>query len=337
MNIKQRYLGGNHIMPISSAVKIFGLLTIGLLLATPARANFCDECIVTTDPVPADWEDQEKATTRKPDNLTPEEIAKTLVLSSNVARVGYDFSDAIIAKWETPLRVRIVGVDGKDLPLDQQPGDIIAGFLQRLSRDTDIPISITTQEKKDNNVSIVAGVLPSNSSSEVQRTLNNGSVVGTQAPFVVADDFASIQGVPSMNAVSRTLAGAWLNKSDDNGRWFSNATFDIGTQQSLHTIAGTYRVGAEIKACALILNHGKASERNMASIVLRLSRDMPDCLGMDAGRVGALYPDRDIRLKMSSANALHQRYFLKLLYLSTKAGMSAESAEEAAAEHINSK
>ncbi len=308
-----------------------------LMFASPVQANFCDECIVTTDPVPANWEDREKASTRKPENLTPEEIAKVLVLSSEMPRTPNEAVDSRISKWETPLRVRIIGVNGNDLPLDQSPGDVIAGFLQRLSRDTDIPISITTLAKKDNNVSIVAGVLPSNTSKEVPNTDNMKITAESQAPFLVAEDFASIQGVAGMNDATQTLAGAWLAKSDDQGKWFNRIRFDIGIGYAYHRFAGVYRVGAEIKACTLILNHGKASEKNMASVVRWMDRYMSDCLGMDVYKVGELFPDREKRLLMSSSSAKYQRYFLKLLYQSMKAGMAAEVGEKAALEYISHK
>lgn len=324
-------------MPTFSTVKMLRILTVGLLLASPTQANFCDECIVTTNPVPADWEDREKASTLKPDNLSPEEIAKVMVLSSRMPLVPNGAPDERISKWETPLRVRIVGVDGNDLPLDQSPGDVIASFLQRLTRDTGIPISITTLNKKDNNVSIVAGVLPRNTNKKVPNVDNMKIVAESQAPFNVADDFASLHGVTDMNAVTRMLASAWLGKSDAQGKWFSDISFDGGMRHAFLTFTGVYRVGAEIKACALTLNHSKASEKNMASIVRRLNSGMPTCLGMDASRVGSLYPDREVRLQMSSSNAKYQRYFLKLLYQSTKAGMSVNTSEKTALEYLNSK
>ncbi len=330
-------------MSLPRITKIFmgSLLALSLLPAVPTLANFCDECIVSSDPVPADWENQEKASTLKPDNLSPEEIAMVLALSSRIPPVLNGAADTRISKWETPLRVRIVGVDGNDLPLDQSPGDVIAGFLQRLSRDTAIPISITTLAKKDNNVSIVAGVLPSNTSKEVPNLENMKITAESQAPFLVADDFASIQGVVGMNATSRTLAGAWLGKGDEQGKWLSGISFGagFGYAHADHTLNASYRVGAEIKACALILNHSKASENNMASIVRRLSDEMPTCLGMYADRVWTHYSGDNKKQKemMHFSSARQGRYFLKLLYQSTKAGMSAESAEKAALEHLISK
>ena len=308
-----------------------------LMFASPAQANFCNECIVSSDPVPADWEEWEKASTLKPDNLSPEDIAKVLALSSRMPPVLNGAADTRISKWETPLRVRIVGVDGNDLPLDQSPGDVIAGFLQRLSRDTDIPISITTLAKKDNNVSIIAGVLPSNTSKEVPNSENMKITPESQAPFLVANDFASIQGVAGMNAASRTLAGAWLARSDDQGKWFNRISFGSGFGHARHNFTGVYRVGAEIKACALILNHSKASEKNMASIVKRLNEEMPTCLGMYADRVWTLYSGDNKKQKemMHFAAARQGRYFLKLLYQSTKAGTSANEAEKAILQHIN--
>lgn len=325
-------------MPMLKTSRIFlgSFLALGLLAAMPAQANFCDECIFSSDPVPADWEDQEKASTLKPDNLSPEEIAKVLALSSGMPRTPNEAVDSRISKWKTPLRVRIVGVDGKDLPLDQQPGDIIAGFLQRLARDTDIPISITTQEKKDNNVSIVAGVLPRNTSKDVPHLDGNDIVPGTQAPFAVATDFARLDGVKGLDATTRTLAGAWLGKSDEQGQWFSDMSFDGGLKYAYHTFTGVYRVGTDIKACALILNHHKASEKNMVSIVRRLNTGMPNCLGTNVYGVWRHYSgdNKEQKEKMHFAAARQHRYFLKLLYQSTKAGMSAESAEKAALEHI---
>ncbi len=327
-------------MPLLRISKTFGylitnsLLGLTLLPASPARANLCDECFVTTNPVPADWEEREKASTHKPDNLSPEEIAKVLALSSRMQPSRDGVVDSRISKWETPLRVRIVGVDGSDLPLDQSPGNVIAGFLQRLSRDTDIPISITTLAKKDNNVSIVAGVLPSNTSKEVLNSNNRKITADSQTPFLVADDFANIQGVAGMNDTSRKLAGAWLARSDDQGKWFNRISFGSGFGHARHNFTGVYRVGAEIKACALILNHSKASVKNMASIVKRLNEEMPTCLGVDSTRVGLLYTDLDTRLKMTSAYAIYSRYFLKLLYHNTKAGTAVHDAEKAALEYI---
>ncbi len=326
-------------MPIFSTVKMLRILTIGLLLASPARANFCDECIVTTNPVPSDWEEREKASTLKPDNLSPEEIAKVMVLSSRMPTVPNAAVDERISKWETPLRVRIVGVDGNDLPLDQSPGDVIAGFLQRLSRDTDIPISITTLEKKDNNVSIVAGVLPRNTNKEVPNVDNMKIVAESQAPFNVADDFASIQGVASMNVASRTLAGAWLGKSDEQGKWFSDISFDGGLGHAFLTFPGVYRVGAEIKGCMLTLNSSKAAEKNMAEIVRRMDEYMASCLGMNVYGVWRFYSgdSKQQKERMNFAAGRQGRYFLKLLYQTSKAGMNAGAGEKAVLEHINHK
>lgn len=326
-------------MPTFSTVKMLRILTIGLLLALPSQANFCDECIVTTNPVPADWEDQEKASMLKPDNLSPDEIAKVMVLSSRMPVSPNGAPDERVSKWETQLRVRIVGVDGNDLPLDQSPGDVIAGFLQRLSRDTDIPISITTLAKRDNNVSIIAGVLPRNTNKEVPNVHNMKIVAESQAPFLVAEDFASIQGVAGMNAVSRTLAGAWLGNSDEQGKWFSEISFDGGMAHAFLNFPGVYRVGAEIKACMLTLNHSKAAEKNMESIVRRMDEYMANCLGMNVYGVWRLYSGDNKKQKemMHFAAARQGRYFLKLLYQTSKAGMMVEAGEKAALEYINHK
>ncbi len=259
------------------------VLLIGLLLALllPSAGWSCDNCPTTMPPKNHEWaydgnsfsrkifpqlktnddhkkqQNMVKTRTQRPASVSSEDIAKLLAVSSRKYVSKLDFGTTRITKWETPLRVRILDGTGEDLPDDYYQRKSIAAYLEHLSQDIQFPISITTRDNNDNNVSLIIGMLPRDYDKEMRVSdARNAHLELIAPPFVVKDEFGAILGVSSMDDAQKKLANIWLGKKGTRGEWHGQIEFSNIYDVDLLPIY----VPEGRRVCSKILNEGADDE-----------------------------------------------------------------------------
>lgn len=326
------------------------ILLLALLL--PAVGWSCDNCPTTMPRKNLEWiydgnsfsrkfiprlrtsdgnavYDGETVHSRKPQGVSIDEISRFASLASTKNKSSQSYDEVIIAKWETPLRVRILDASGDDLPEDHYQRKAIVTYLAELSKDIEFPIGVTTRDKQDNNVSLIIGMLPRDLSKE-KRVVDARHEL-TVPPFVVDDSFGAIMGVPSMNQEQKNLANAWLGRAGKLGRWNSNMMFDAaaGFYHPMQKFYSVYSVNSEIQSCVMLFGRSQIDANDVNSILTDLGSWMPKCLGLDNMSAANYYPDLGQWTHLKDIMNRHKTYILKLLYKNTKAGMTAASAQKA--------
>lgn len=236
---------------------------------------------------------RESTAKTRPEKLTDEEIAEWLVVGSSRTTKLKDPKTRIF-KWDGPLRVLIQDQDGKDMDLSVYPGSMIKQYLTTLAGYTKIPLSITTAEAKDNNVSIVM-------------------TKAWQDPIIVGEAGA-LRGVSEIQPEDRTfgeirispdLPKGWLPKGPvDNTDYCDWGCFPpFGSYRIFH-------VDHTIKACKILIRTTTSIletwERIPTALWGVLNSQMINCLGVQSHLISY---NRD---PQTFSN--HSFFFLRYLY-----------------------
>ena len=171
-------------------------------------------------------------------------------------------------------------------------------------------------------------MLPRNYNKEMRVSdARNAHLELTAPPFVVNDEFGAILGVSSMDDAQKKLANIWLGNKGTRGEWHGKIEFsNIYDVYPLQKHLATYSVDAEIQSCVMIFGREQIEANDVNITMATLEEWMPKCLGLDVQKLRDYYTDHPKRSKLSATLQNNERYFLKLLYNYTKAGMPIPAA-----------
>jgi hypothetical protein len=303
-------------------------LSLVFLLTLPvnAHANFGFGCSDHSQREPIDWGYREKKSNEKPSDLTPEEIAQAAVISSIFPQKIPDYATAVISKMDAPLRILLQHGNGDDLDLSTSPGKEIEAYFKRLSHDIGIPITLTTRDKKDNNVSIVLARAPV---KDFDCDNWNEPVIGWDKIDFMTTQTGAIMGVPELDAKTRTLESAKHELVNRYGKWHT-LIYTIGGVggHEVPTFHSRYMMEERIGACLIFIDIN-VNGNKIEDFVLSIIDDyIKDCARLSNSTAFMLRKtDRIKERKLSNAYNGHERYFWRLL-APIKSGMSAPEAEK---------
>ncbi len=246
--------------------------------------------------------------------LTSKEIAQALAMSSFAPQKMRKYGTATIVRWEEPLRVRLVDEQDNDIDQNTNMTKQVINLLRTRSQDTGLLISITTREKKDNNVSIVfknsqnlAGT------SERKEIIVNGVKDSGTQPVSPAkinlQAIGTIEGVSMLKGEDRTLSAA-LNPyaGPSDGGW-------SGQQIGMRHPVSVYYSPTGIKSCMIVLSvDGFGSFYNSEENIWRLDPYVTECLGINTRVVHRYALNFETLTKFEEVLRENSTYFIKLLY-----------------------
>jgi len=283
--------------------------------------NHCDFPVSIMNPI--DWMAQEKESNEKPPDLTPEDIAQAAVMSGMTPHNQVNYAEAIITKMDAPLRILLQHGNGDDLDLSTSPGKEIEAYFKRLSHDIGIPITITTRDKKDNNVSII---LARNFMHRFDCVAEEPAV-GRDKIDLDTTQTGAIMGVTELDANTRTLEAANNNKFNQSGAWKGSTMMFPVEGHKAPSFSRQFIAKEEIKACIIFIDtyfdHSDVVDR----VISNINYSVRSCGGISEYWTSRFKIDTVRRQKLFNALARHQRYFWKL-FAHIKSGMSAPDTEK---------
>ncbi len=328
------------------------VLVFGLLLALPVAAFECKNCIHSTPSAqPLDWNEWKRTSGLKPAFITEDEMVRGMVAGSLAPQRQPDYATATIARWETPIRVRLLDGNDDDLPLDESPGKEIAYYLRNIGRELGLTITITTREKQDNNVSIVLGRMPKpNSGTALTSVKNVYSSRWLPKPVSYIDPetttIGSITGVPELDIENRKFLFAYkispdVSKQYQDDNWEASGGSFSGSSLVWGFVTRYVRQPDGIKACIIFQNFawdrdGVTREKyeNTLNFVVR---DFNRCLGVMNTKLRIFATDKKRRGQIESSIGSKSLFHLKVLYDPViKSGMSTTDAELVFAKTLSS-
>jgi hypothetical protein len=284
--------------------------------------NHCDFPVSIINPI--DWTAREQESNEKPSDLTPEEIAQTLIKNHIFAQKKPDYATAVISKMDAPLRILLQHDNGDDLDLSTSLGKEIEAYFKRLSHDVGIPITLTTRDKKDNNISIIIARNFMHRFSCIAEEL----AVGRDKIDLDTTQTGTIMGVHELDANIRTFAAMRHNKSNAFGSWKADIYKDVGTGFIYPISYGQYYINNEVKACLIFIETYSGYTDFINDVLSSIDHYINACATPTSNmELMFTIKDFDYKQKLFNALARHQRYFWKLLS-HTKTGMSAPEAEQ---------
>lgn len=211
-----------------------------------------------------------------------------------------------ISKWSVPLRVSVQDAQGKDLDLTIAPGREIAKYLADLANVAQVPLTLTTVAKRDNNVSIVV--------------VNEDKMpIGEKTIKQFASNVGAVMGGKGLRTVDRIPSAFFTDASN----WKSVHTRYEDLDPNVYW--GKMRDAFEIKSCIIVLESYLKWHPERALQVLTPA--MGGCLGMSDTAARR----RDVHMNSAAWILIreHNFEFLRLLYnKEIKAGMDRPTAEK---------
>ncbi len=333
------------------------VLVFGLLLALPVAAFECKNCIRSTPSAqPLDWKEWKRTSGLKPTFITEEEMVRGMVAGSLAPQRTPDYATATIARWENPLRVRLLDGNDDDLPLDESPGKEIAEYLRNIGQELGLSITITTREKKDNNVSIVLGRIPKPNSNTAHTGVKNvysSRWFPKPIPYIDPETttIGTIMGVPELGGETGTFKAAHkisLELAYSHYKQHYNDNWDTsGRSFNMYPWVWSFitryvHQSDGIKACVIFgdfaWDREEAAKGNNVKAVNNIARDFNSCLGtMNGVKVHLSISEKIRRSQTQSAIGARTLFHLKLLYdPAVISGMSTNDAGQFFAKKIRS-
>lgn len=339
-------------LPKITNVFIGSLLTFGLLLALPVTAFDCKNCVYSTPSAqPLDWKEWKRTSGLKPAFITEDEMVRGMVAGSLAPQREPDYATATIARWETPIRVRLLDGNDDDLPLDESPGKEIAEYLRNIGQELGLSITVTTREKKDNNVSIILGRMPKPNSDTPPKNIKNAYSsrwLPKLIPYIDPQTTAvgTIAGVPELDGEARTFKSAYkispdMTKQLTDEYWDASGGSFSGSRWVWGFVTRYVHQPEGIKACILFQDFawdrdGVTNERYENTLNF-VARGFNRCLGVMNTKIRLFTGDKKRRGQIESSIGAKSLYQLKLLYGSAiKSGLSTKDAEQVFTEKVKS-
>lgn len=316
-----------------------------LCLAIPSIAFDCKNCIRSTPSAqPLDWKEWKRTSGLKPAFITEEEMVRGMVAGSLAPQRQPDYATATIARWESPIRVRLLDGNDDDLPLDESPGKEIAEYLRNIGQELGLSITITTREKQDNNVSIVLGWIPKPNSGTAHTSVKNvysSRWFPKPIPYIDPETttIGTIMGVPELVGEAGGFKAAYRNsyvKHYEDDQWHGGA-LSYNEDPPITMIRRYVPARGQIKACIIFTTFDWSTKTNFIVEANSAAKQFNACLG--PMRVNIRFVPASIFQRSQIEASISARTFFrfKLLYdPAVKSGMSTTDAEQFFAQKIKS-